>query len=70
MPRNRTDRLSVILDADQKARLEDLARRASYERHADITISDLVRDAIEAYLARTPQTRLRKIAEAKTDYRA
>ncbi len=70
MPASRSvPRLSVILDADQKAALKSLARKASFDSDVDITVSDLVRDAIELFLAQTPETHVSRIAESKTQYR-
>lgn len=61
-------RLSVVIEPHQKARLEDLVRRVNYERRGRITVSHIVRDAIDAYLAREPSARLRRIADENPGY--
>ena len=71
MPRRHDpNRLSVILGDGQKAALEQLSRRVSFERGVDVTVSDLVRDAVAAYLERLPERRIARIAETKVAYEA
>lgn len=64
------NRISVILDAEVKQALERLARLRGMDEDRDVTMSELVREAIDEYLARRRQRdRLRRIAETRGEYR-
>lgn len=64
------NRISVILDAEVKQALERLARLRGMDEDRDVTMSELVREAIDEYLARRRQRdRLRRIEETRGEYR-
>ena len=63
-------RISVIVEAHTKRALERLARQRSVETDSDVKVSELVREAIAAYLKRPAQSdSLRRVAESLGEYR-
>lgn len=69
-PQRDLQRISVIVDAETKRALERLARQRSMEQDSDINVSELVREALDEYLARPEQRRaLRRVAESLGVYR-
>ena len=67
--RQEPSQLSVVLGPELKAELRRMARQRSHEADEDVTMSDLVREAVERYLeqARRSPSMLR-VAEQHTEY--
>ena len=68
MPDRSTEKISVNVDAATKRALRRLAHSRSLDRDEQVTVSDLVNEALEEYLAdRQPA---RRAAEEPGRYRA
>lgn len=64
-------RLTLAIDPEVKAALEQMARERSYRAKVRITPSDLFREAIELYVARASKASIDKqISEDRAKYRA
>ncbi len=61
--------INLKVDADLKASLRQMARERSYRANAEITLSHLVREALEQYVARAGDVPAdRQVAEDHAKY--
>ena len=67
MPERSTEKISVNVDAATKRALRRLAHSRSLDSDEQVTVSDLVNEALEEYLAE--QQPARRAAEDRGKYR-